>query len=415
MFATDILKVAGTKILGKDGNEVFLRGVPGVGGWMNMENFITGDPGREFQIRQALKEVLGEDKSKFFFDKFLEYFFTESDAKFYKSLGLNCTCQNGDWHADIARHDRSIWLWEKLAEHFKGNPWIAGYSPLNEPVYEAIRKIDGNHILFLDGNTFASDFSHSDVKETCGKWENTVYSVHDYSNYGFPSASEVYTGAETQKAKLGRGYQRKVVWMKQNNLPIWNGEFGPVYARKMYDGADTDKTNESRTKLLDGQLKIYDEDRISWSIWLYKDIGYQGMVYINPETAYMKLFKEFLEKKFRLAVDAWGADDSKIRDVYEPFEKFIGDNVDPKYRDLYPAPVWKFDSRISRISRNILLAEFMVKEWAGHFTGMDEAQLDEIAQSFKFENCLTRETLDKVLVAHKSVGKKFLFGRSPII
>ena len=34
-----------------------------------MENFISGFPGCEFQIREALAEVLGEDKSEFFFDK----------------------------------------------------------------------------------------------------------------------------------------------------------------------------------------------------------------------------------------------------------------------------------------------------------------------------------------------------------
>lgn len=289
--------------------------------------------------------------------QFLEYFFTEEDAKYYKSLGLNCIrvpfnyrhfeddmnprvlkpdgfkwldrivnlCaeqgiytildmhtvpggQNGDWHSDSAHHvaefwthkdfqDRSVWLWEKIAAHFKGNPWIAGYNPLNEPcdptherlqawyhqVYPAIRKIDPDHILFLDGNTFASDFSHFNVEETCKKWDNTVYSVHDYSGYGFPASSEVYSGTPEQKAKIKRSYFRKVEWMKENNLPIWNGEFGPVYARKEYDGVEeSPKINESRIALLKGQLEVYDEDRISWSIWLYKDIGYQGMFNPSP-------------------------------------------------------------------------------------------------------------------------------------
>lgn len=35
-------------------------------------------------------KVLGQEKYEFFFDKWLEYFFTEADAKFFKSLGLNC-------------------------------------------------------------------------------------------------------------------------------------------------------------------------------------------------------------------------------------------------------------------------------------------------------------------------------------
>lgn len=51
---------------------------------------------------------------------------------------------------------------------YKGNPWVAGYNPMNEPAdsewhrllafYErivpAIRKADPDHILFLEGNTY---------------------------------------------------------------------------------------------------------------------------------------------------------------------------------------------------------------------------------------------------------------------
>ncbi|KAG2082263.1 hypothetical protein BD769DRAFT_1398511 [Suillus cothurnatus] len=67
------------------------------GGWMNMENFVSGNPGCEFQIRNALTEVIGPIKSETSIvpasdgqAKFLEYFFQEEDAKFFKSLGLNC-------------------------------------------------------------------------------------------------------------------------------------------------------------------------------------------------------------------------------------------------------------------------------------------------------------------------------------
>lgn len=49
--------------------------------------------------------------------------------------------------------------------------------------------------------------------------------------------------------------------------------------------------------MLEDQLKLYDETQASWSIWLWKDIGFQGMTYVNEETAYMKLLKPFLEKK----------------------------------------------------------------------------------------------------------------------
>lgn len=37
--------------------------------FIRMENFISGYPGCEFQIREALADVLGESKASFFFDK----------------------------------------------------------------------------------------------------------------------------------------------------------------------------------------------------------------------------------------------------------------------------------------------------------------------------------------------------------
>ena len=139
------------------------------------------------------------------------------------------------------------------------------------------------------------------------------------------------------------------------------------------------------------------QDRLSWSIWLYKDIGFQGMVYVSRETPYMTLFKDFLAKKHRLAIDAWGADDSQVRHIYEPLIDLIKKEVRPEHQALYPAPVWKLSDRIGRLARNILVSEFLVKEWAEHFRGKSEQEIDEIAKSFAFSNCLHRDGLNKIL------------------
>ncbi|KAI0791324.1 glycoside hydrolase [Abortiporus biennis] len=471
------LKVSGTKIVDHEGKELILRGA-GLGGWMNMENFITGYPGCEFQIRAALEDVVGKESSEFFFDKFLEYFFQDEDAAFFKSLGLNCIrlpfnyrhfeddmnprvlkpegfkhldrvidlCskhgiytildlhtapggQNTDWHSDAGTHianfwvhkdhqDRVIWLWKELAKHYKDNTWIAGYNPLNEPtdpyhtrvidfydrIHDAIREIDTNHALFLDGNTFASDFSH--FGEAYKKWENTAYSIHDYSVFGFPKSPEHYVGNEGQKRRLRRSYEKKREWMDKHGLCVWNGEWGPVYARKEYEGDLTDAINEERYLVLKDQLEIYNKDRLSWSIWLYKDIGFQGMVHVARDTEYMTLFKDFLAKKHRLAVDAWGADDSQVRQVYQPLVDLINQEIPQEYRNLYPSPVWKLEDRIGRLSRNILVSEFLVKEWADHFKGKTKEELDVIAQSFKFDKCLHRDGLNKILTDNATLVAK---------
>ena len=121
------------------------------------------------------------------------------------------------------------------------------------------------------------------------------------------------------------------------------------------------------------------------------------MVYVSRETPYMQLFRDFLAKKHRLAIDAWGADDSQVRHIYEPLIDLIKKEVRPEHQALYPAPVWKLSDRIGRLARNILVSEFLVKEWAEHFRGKSEQEIDEIAKSFAFSNCLHRDGLNKIL------------------
>lgn len=87
-MSTGILHTQGTEVIGDDGKPIILRGAA-LGGWMNMENFITGYPGHESEHRAAMKKVLGQENYEFFFDKWLEYFFTDADAVFFASLGLN--------------------------------------------------------------------------------------------------------------------------------------------------------------------------------------------------------------------------------------------------------------------------------------------------------------------------------------
>lgn len=125
------------------------------------------------------------------------------------------------------------------------------------------------------------------------------------------------------------------------------------------------------------------------------------MVHVSSSTPYMQLFSAFLQKKYRLAVDPWGADDKFVKHVYDPIINMIRDAVpNEQDRRLYPHPVWTLESRVARLSRCTLVSEFLVMEWADHFKGLDETNLNELAQSFKFENCVKREGLNQVLQDH---------------
>ena len=182
------LHVDGEAIVDGEGNRVVLRGV-GLGGWMNMENFITGYPATESQMRASVTAVLGPERAERFFDRLLTRFFEDEDAALLAGLGVNCVripvnyrhferderpfelreegferldrvvracaehgiysvidlhavpgCQNQHWHSDNPTHvaafwqhphfqDRVVHLWQAFAARYRDEPWVGGLQP----------------------------------------------------------------------------------------------------------------------------------------------------------------------------------------------------------------------------------------------------------------------------------------------
>ena len=60
---------------------MILKGI-GLGGWMNMENFITGFPATESLQRAALRRTLGDEAYARFFERFLDVFYADAEAAF---------------------------------------------------------------------------------------------------------------------------------------------------------------------------------------------------------------------------------------------------------------------------------------------------------------------------------------------
>jgi endoglucanase len=438
------------------GEIVVLRGF-GLGGWMNMENFITGYPANEEAMRDALYSVLGAERYDRFFDRFIEDFFGEDDAAFIRSLGLNllrlpvnyrhfeddiaplviresglrrldrvidiCAAhgiytiidlhalpgfQNQHWHSDNPTHvalfwkhknfqDRVTHLWEVLAERYRGNPWVAGYNLINEPadpteqmlmpvyrrLYDAIRAVDSDHILFFEGNRYSLDFHMFGEP-----WPNVVYTTHDYALPGFVDGGPypgISRGVFVDREVLERTFLERTKYMRDTGTPIWVGEFGPVYT----GNAEKDAM---RFRLLQDQLEIYRRHGASWAIWTYKDIGLQGVVHAKKESPWMTRVRPILEKKARLGVDAWGAQDTGVRDILKPIERTFAKEF-PNYKP-FPFGVKR---HIDQLVRHVLLAEPLVEEFAELFRNVSVEEIDTLMRSFRFENCARRDRLAEIL------------------
>ncbi len=147
----------------------------------------------------------------------------------------------------------TIDLWKKLAARYKNEKIILGYDLLNEPIphfYEnkedlnkllepfykkltaAIRSIDKNHIIFLGGSQWNTNFKVFGPPFD----KNLAYTFHKY-------------WMPTEQKEI----QEYVDYGNKYNVPIYMGESG-----------------ENDDVWIDSFRKLLDNNEISWCFWPYK-------------------------------------------------------------------------------------------------------------------------------------------------
>lgn len=152
------------------------------------------------------------------------------------------------WESEANRL-ATVRLWKKIAERYKDEPWIGGYDILNEPAWDlgsgnvplrnlyvmitdSIRSVDTNHIIFVEGNWYATDFSG-----LTPPWDaNMVYSFHKYWN-------------ATDAASIGNFLSLR----NSTNRPLWLGESG-------------ENSNTWFTEV----ITMLEANNIGWAWWTYK-------------------------------------------------------------------------------------------------------------------------------------------------
>ncbi len=120
--------------------------------------------------------------------------------------------------------ERTIALWHAIAQRYRDRPGWAAYDLLNEPkptssdlvalytrIVAGIRQVDTNHMVMVQGNEFALDFSPFTARLDA----NEAYTFHVYNWF------DALTGETT----LGK-VQRVRNIASAHGLPLWNGEFG---------------------------------------------------------------------------------------------------------------------------------------------------------------------------------------------
>ncbi|KAL4934723.1 uncharacterized protein BDV17DRAFT_286411 [Aspergillus undulatus] len=152
---------------------------------------------------------------------------------------------------------------------------------------------------------------------------------------------------------------------------------------------------------------MYRVEGVGWSIWLYKDIGYQGMTYVSPDSAYLRLIQPFLEKKQRFGLDFWSIiPRDAVKPVYDMFFAAIKGMVDERFhKGRYPRQ-WTFERQFERVIRETLLSKYVGWELAELFRGKTEEELEELTASFALRKCVIRKELNDVLRNDALAGDK---------
>jgi len=235
--------------------------------------------------------------------------------------------QNTDWHCDNStRHplfwdnphyqERWIALWRELTDRFKGNPAVAAYNPMNEPqssaprgrfreaneprwdlinglyrkVVAAIREIDPDHAIILEGDNFSSRFDGLDAPFA----DNLIYSSHNYNAAGFGPGP--YPG-RIGDVEWHLDRQREVFLAHQgtrytqaHNAPLWVGEFGSPFNGQAHEVVD-------RMRALDDQISVFNAHGATWTTWTYKDVGVQGLCYTRPDSPWNAFVPRYREEE----------------------------------------------------------------------------------------------------------------------
>ena len=176
------------------------------------------------------------------------------------------------WKSDEHKQ-RTIALWQAIANRYKDRKSVAGYDLINEPlppkgtdlldleqrIVAAIRKVDRNHMVIVEGDRFSSDFSMVS-KPLSG---NQAYGFHMYNWFG-----------DDRKKKLA-GFKELSI---AQNVPLWAGEFG-----------------ENTYEMIATTVAMYDDpaNQVNggWSFWTWKKVSsrWPTLIPITPPDGWQVL------------------------------------------------------------------------------------------------------------------------------
>ena len=206
--------------------------------------------------------------------------------------------------------DKTLNLWKKIAEHFKGNPAVAAYDILNEPgikaaatyslqwdfyneIYNTIRSKDSNHIIIMESCWDADNLP----RPSQYGWTNVAYEYHYY-----PWSAQ--NSSDAQKSY----FSSKVSDIANHNygVPTFVGEFTCFEQSEGWKAA----------------MSTFNGQGWHWTTWAYKVTGNSSWGIYNHNPEKVDIYNDSadtIKNKWSAVGTANGWKNDKIYNLVKPY------------------------------------------------------------------------------------------------
>ena len=251
------------------------------------------------------------------------------------------------WQSE-ANQQKVIALWKKLAERYKNEEWIGAYDIINEPnwgfedekdfrgtaenkneplkellvdITKAIREVDRNHIIIIEGNGFGNNY-----RGILPPWDdNMVLSFHKYGNFNTVDAIKTFLNLRDQY-----------------NVPIWLGESG-----------------ENSNTWFTEAIQLVEDHGIGWAWWQEKKMGINNPLEIKRPAGYEKLLNYWNGKGEKpSAEESWKTLQELLENTRIENNIFHKDVIDAMFRQVRSSEALPFKHHVLDKELTIYAVDF---------------------------------------------------------
>jgi hypothetical protein len=227
--------------------------------------------------------------------------------------------------------------------------------------------VDSDHVIFLEGDHFAMDFSTL----RCLEDANLALEFHYYPTVWNPQVMDPDFPEAKRQDILKETFAKQAAIREKFQRPIWCGELGCEFK----------KDNMAFMRGLDqSMLDLCEASHVSWTLWNYKDAQVMGLAVPKDDSPWMQWTAPIRQ--------GWTQD--KEKDCAQGVLHFLEQSgFSPISEDLN----YQMQFRLRAAFQKIYCEQLLVPA----LQALSPAQRKALPTSFQFQNCQICKEIESLL------------------